>query len=88
MAPNVLVIKKSPLALEALALCETAGADVKIATMLQEIFQLTKLLEVHCKTDNAYLVKTLNSTNLVNDCWVRVHVAEVRGNPNWMDYGL
>lgn len=72
-------VTKSPLASETLALGEAADAGILIAAMLQEIFRLPRLSEVLCKTDNASLVETLNSSNLVSDRHLRVDVARLKG---------
>ncbi|GAB1599998.1 hypothetical protein Ahia01_000277300 [Argonauta hians] len=71
-------VTKSPLASETLALNEAADAGVLISAMLQEIFRLPKLPEVLCKTDNASLVETLKSSNLVSDRRLRIDVARVK----------
>ncbi|GAB1597641.1 hypothetical protein Ahia01_000040700, partial [Argonauta hians] len=59
-------------------LSEAADAGVLISAMLQEIFRLPKLPEVLCKTDNASLVETLKSSNLVSDRRLRIDVARVK----------
>lgn len=46
--------------------------------MLQEIFRLPRLPEVLCKTGNASLVETLNSSNLVSDRCLRVDVVRLK----------
>ena len=46
--------------------------------MLQEIFQLLRLPEVLCKTDNSSLVETLKSSNQVSDQCLRIDVARVK----------
>ena len=71
-------VTKSPLASETLALGEAADAGVLIAAMLQETFRLPRLPEVLCKTDNASLVETLKSSNLVSDRRLRIDVARVK----------
>lgn len=71
-------VTKSPLASETLALNEGADAGVLTAVMIQEVFQLSKLPDVLCKTDNASLVETLNSNNLVSDRRLRIDVARLK----------
>ena len=71
-------VTKSPLASETFALNEGADAGVLTAAMIQEVFQLPKLPDVLCKTDNASLVETLNSNNLVSDRRLRVDVARLK----------
>ena len=68
----------SPLASEALSLAEAADAGFLASVMIQEVFQLNKLPVVRCKTDNASLVETLNSSNLVSDKRLRVDIARVK----------
>ena len=46
--------------------------------MLQETFRLPRLPEVLCKTDNASLVETLNSSNLLSDQHLRIDEARVK----------
>ena len=75
-------VTKSPLASETLALNEAADAGVLTAAMIQEVFQLPRLPYVLCKTDNASLVETLNSTNLVSDRRLRIDVARLKEMKN------
>ena len=67
---------KSPLASETLALSEAAKAGV--VSKLQETFRQLRLPEVLCQTDNASLVETLESSNLVSDQYLRSDVARVK----------
>ena len=71
-------VTKSPIASETLALSEGADAGVLIAAMLQETFKLPKLPNVNCKTDNASLVETLSSDNLVKDKRLRIDIARIK----------
>lgn len=61
---------------ETLGLSKRANADDLIAAMRQKVFQLPRLNEALCKTENASLIEILNSINLVSDCHLRVDVAE------------
>ena len=67
---------------ENIALNEGADAGVLTAVMLQEVFQLPKSPDVLCKTDNASLVETLNSNNLVSDQRLRIDVARLKDMKN------
>ena len=88
---NLTEYQKRPLAPETLALSEAAEAGVLITAMLQESIRLPRLPEILCKIDNASLVETLKSSNLVSDWCLRIDVARVKkndgkeGDPNWMD---
>lgn len=53
----------SALVPETLGLSKTANADVLIAAMSQKVFQLPRLNEALCKTENASLIEILNSIN-------------------------
>ena len=71
-------VTKSPLASETLALSEAADAGVLVSAMLQEIFKFSRLPKVICRTDNASLVDTLHSSNLVTDRRLRIDVARIK----------
>lgn len=71
-------VTKSPLASETLALCEGADAGFLVSTMLQEIFQLSKLPKVICFTDNKSLNETLKTSTIVTDRRLRVDIARLR----------
>ena len=71
-------VTKSPIASEALAVSEGADAGVLMAAMIQEIFKLPKLPIVRCKTDNASLVETLKTDNLVTDKRLRIDIARIK----------
>ena len=71
-------VTRSPLASEALALNDVADAGFLIGAMLQEVFRLPSLPPVLCKTDNASLVETLHTDNLVQDKRLRIDIARLR----------
>ena len=49
-----------------------------IPAMLQVIFRKPRMSEVHCKADNASLVETWKSSNLVGDQHLKVDVTRVK----------
>ena len=55
-----------------------ADAGFLIGAMLQEVFRLPSLPPVLCKTDNASLVETLHTDNLVQDKRLRIDIARLR----------
>ena len=65
---------------------EAAIAGELIAAKLQKIFELLRLSEVLYQTDNASLLKTLKSSNLVSDwhlgCEQSAGNNGIEGNPN------
>ena len=71
-------VTKSPLTPETLALSEAAQAGILIAAMLQETFRLSRLPLVLYKTDNVFLVETLNSSNLVSDYYLSIDVSRMK----------
>ena len=69
---NLDQVTKSLLASKTPAVSEVEDAGLSIAAMLQETFRLPRLPEVPSKTDNASLVDTLNSSNLVSNWCLRI----------------
>ena len=70
-------VTKSALAPETLALSE-AATSVLIAALQPDTFRLSRLPEVLCKAENASLVETLNTLNLVSDQCLRIDMARVK----------
>ena len=60
-------VTKSPLASETLALGEAADSGFLIASMIQEMFNLSSFPKVECYTDNASLTETLRTSKIVSD---------------------
>ena len=71
-------VTKSPLASEALALNEEADAGLLMASICQEVFGLSVLPKVLCRTDNESLKEALYSPKVVSDRRLRIDIARLR----------
>ena len=71
-------VTKSPLASETLALGEAADSGFLVASMIQEMFNLSSFPKVECYTDNASLTETLGTSKIVSDKRLRVDIARLK----------
>ena len=71
-------VTKRPLASEALALSEAADASFLMASIWQEVFGLSMLPKVLCRTDNESLEEALYSSKIVSDRHLQVDITCLR----------
>ena len=71
-------VTKSPLVSKTLALSEAADAAFLMASIWQEVFGLSVLPKVLCRTDNDSLKEALYSSKVVSDRHLRVDIACLR----------
>ena len=74
----MLILTKSPLASETLALGEGADASYLLASLLKEILVLEEIPKIKCVTDSKSLYDTLRTTNVTKDLRLRVDIARLR----------
>ena len=71
-------VTKSPLASETMVLADGADTAFLVASMLQEIFNLTSLPPIECRTDSDSLIKFLATSHVIQDSRLRVNIARIR----------
>lgn len=71
-------VTKIPLASETSALAEAADAGFLVASIVQEVFGVSKIPIVKCNTDNKSLYEHLQSTKIIQDSRLRVDITRLR----------
>ena len=57
---------------------EAADSGFLVASMIQEMFNLSSFPKVECYTDNASLTETLGTSKIVSDKRLRVDIARLK----------